>query len=707
MEGAGRLDEKTVTYFKRVEQVLSDQSFGDDLDRQTFLDNVMCQMDGIETRLACNQHLSLVLEKMLESTSPVDIIALHLKLLTNWEELVCDKFGSHVIQSCITHIPQLMTSERGEELKRVFCDMCSSLLGDMTRMLNDTYGSHVLRQIIETLAGYKVTATQRPIRDARQRTVKQDSKLNERLIQLEGTRPKKFSKLLRKFGKRVAARDDLPTLPAHPTASPVLQTLLELLVHTEPESGHSLCQAVLLSIGITSPTNPIECDLLVHPIGSHLIEVLLLVTSDGEFQLVYNVCFRGKLSSLASHPIANHPVQSLIQSVRNNAQLEMIADELLPSFEAVLMTGNVGVIVRLVEGLGKKKTRQREALKSLLLAFRVSDVPLECLNSFLALQPLDSISGKTDSLSDEQNLGFVNRSLQVSGSLLVQALFQFEDTQTLTSSLLKLSTSETTFLCCHPSGSRAVEAFLKSRTVKPNKKKKFVAKLGGNLTMLACDKWGSHVIDSCWAKSEMTVKKEMAKELVAHESRLRENFSGKIVWRNCRLDDAKGKACDWQKKVESDDRKRKMFDDIVGESRNEEEDSKQAAVVSTVLGDKYQNELKQLGLGSGELILTESQPEVEQKSDNELSDFHTLTELGEADDIMENIFRQSGGRKQNRSERKRKRDVSVGDMSVKKTSVRVSKEMQFIVDAICATKKTKRDNDSSKKKRKDKRQFSR
>ncbi|XP_062518372.1 nucleolar protein 9-like [Corticium candelabrum] len=677
--GSERLDETTLSYFKRVESVFSKQSFENEDDRKTFLDNVIRQMEGIETRIACNQQLSHVLETIIDSTSPDDVYQLHLMLLTNWQELVCHKSGCHVIESCIARVPELMTSEGGAEIKRVFCDMCRSILCDLTRMLNDTYGSHVLRKIIETLAGYRVNS--KPLN-------KQDWQSNKRLVRLEGTRPKRFSKLLRKYGKHVVNRDDFIVLPTHPSASPVIQTLLELLVFTEPETGRFLCQAVLQAIGVES-SEPVECDLMFHPIGSHLIEVLLLVLCDDDFQLLYSAAFRGKLASISNHPIANHTVQSLIEHARNTAQLGMIADELLPCFETVLMAGHVGVLVRLVEALGKMKLRQKECLKSLLSAFHVLDNAVLCVYLFMTLQTLESILPHIESTSSEEKAGYLKHHIHVSGSLLVQALVQFEDTKTLVSSFLTLSTAEMIVLCCHPSGSRAVESFMKSKTVQPKKKNKLVANLQGHMSTLACDKWGSHVIDACWTNTEISTKKQITNELVANESQLRGSFSGKIVWRNCRLDYAKEKGLRWQQKVAADDRKRKMFDDFVNDGSKKGPQTKQATDASSIVNSKYKKEMKQLGF-MDDLISTNA--ELEERSSTEVDN-------PGIDDILNPIFKQSRKRKRNQLDKKESRDTATS------TADRHSKGMQFIVDAITATKRKKQDATTTKTKRKDRRQF--
>ena len=63
------------------------------------------------------------------------------------------------------------------------------------------------------------------------------------------------------------------------------------------------------------------------------------------------------------------------------------------------------------------------------------------------------------------------------GSLLVQALFKYENPRVVVRSLLDMETDDLMWLSCDVAGSHAVDAFLSSSTVKSVKKKKLVEKI--------------------------------------------------------------------------------------------------------------------------------------------------------------------------------------------------------------------------------------
>ena len=63
------------------------------------------------------------------------------------------------------------------------------------------------------------------------------------------------------------------------------------------------------------------------------------------------------------------------------------------------------------------------------------------------------------------------------GSLLVQALLQFEEPKLVARSLLKMPSDDMVGLSCDPSGSHVIDAFMSSPTVSRKLKSKLIAKL--------------------------------------------------------------------------------------------------------------------------------------------------------------------------------------------------------------------------------------
>ena len=85
------------------------------------------------------------------------------------------------------------------------------------------------------------------------------------------------------------------------------------------------------------------------------------------------------------------------------------------------------------------------------------------------------------------------------------------------------------------------------------------------MVVLCKDKHGSRVVDVLWRQSEVQKKQELAEQLIAHEDELFTNYYGKIVLRNCNISHYKKKQAAWQDVERATERRRELFEDILGE----------------------------------------------------------------------------------------------------------------------------------------------
>lgn len=72
-------------------------------------------------------------------------------------------------------------------------------------------------------------------------------------------------------------------------------------------------------------------------------------------------------------------------------------------------------------------------------------------------------------------------------------------------------------------------------------------------------------MDTIWRNSEVSVKESLAEELLAHEAELSDDFYGRIVMMNCNIGHYKRKQAMWHKRVETVDKTRELFRDILEE----------------------------------------------------------------------------------------------------------------------------------------------
>lgn len=72
-------------------------------------------------------------------------------------------------------------------------------------------------------------------------------------------------------------------------------------------------------------------------------------------------------------------------------------------------------------------------------------------------------------------------------------------------------------------------------------------------------------MDALWRHCEVGRKEGLARELLAHEEELSEDFYGRIVLRNCNIAHFKKKQAAWQEVQEASDKRRQLFQDIISD----------------------------------------------------------------------------------------------------------------------------------------------
>ncbi|XP_015776998.1 PREDICTED: nucleolar protein 9-like [Acropora digitifera] len=596
------LDEQTLGYFERVENVINDDDFEDEESRELFVENVFSQIENNEIKLFCDRTISRTMEKLSLYFSDIQVRKILQNIEEHYSKVAMDKCGSHVLQTLVCVIPKAIRSERSyqrkvsEEDKNVkgteelFLSLCSRLQEDFSKLADHVNGSHVVRAVIEVLGGVKLS--DQVIRSRASYFVKPTETV---------AIPESFSPILKHFTEMVITMD-LQKLVLHPVSNPLLQTLL-LVLHTKNQSlCKKLCKAVMSQIDMFSskveessaqkrPKNDAAEEnqgneeesnyrvpiLFSNEISSYMIEKILLVVSPKLWQKIYDSYFESHLPQLGQHPVANFVVQYLMASITDKSQANQVIVELLPYIEDFLMLGHVGVVARMAETVAQFQIKQKKFLKALLNAFHCKEktkrssavVLISSLTThevFFGLRPeeqnvLEEDNSNSEAVSNDTKLKSVN----YHGVLILKALFDFQDTNKIVSSFLSLSLEDVMILANDPVGSYAVEAFLKSRSVTNEQKHMFIEKMKGTYSKLSCEKGGSRVVEACWRNAEVNYKKAITEELAQSEQQLKANFYGKFVLRNCGVEHFKRKDKSWHEQEQRTAKKMKLLEDILEE----------------------------------------------------------------------------------------------------------------------------------------------
>ncbi|KAF7724497.1 Nucleolar protein 9 [Apophysomyces ossiformis] len=550
----GEVDEQMLGYFKNVENSLDDPQFESAEDQRLFVGNVYTEVEGNELRLSTNYSCSLILEKLLKVSDAFQLRVFMDKLSGRSVELFAHRFASHVCQTLLTLAADVVeqevingtaeqpNQEDSEEMgqllsmEQLVLGMCEDIKPVVGGLISQQFASHVIRILLFVLAGKRVDETGDVKGRLRsKKSVKYKTENKDNLTKSSGkaskTRrvPASFKAMFRTLTKELAinsSETEVRALSVHRVANPVLQLLLEM--QEDDEEGQNarkvLIDRILWGIVTDMESQAENKDrdswfetLIRDQVGSHLLEVIVKVAPTSVYNKIYSTYLQKKLEKFSLHPIGNFVIQNLLSSAKNAKQFEMMVKELSGSFEKLMKNGKYGVIRSLIDSSARLATAEKEVLDALAGALHISDA-----------------------YTDRKE--FVN---------CVMRMWNLE------------STDVTNRWCFSPVGSRAYEAILTSENINPKMKKRVLKNLQGSYPALAKDKFGSHIIEHCWAVADIDMKEKIATELLKRERDLSEHYIGKCVLWTCRIEQFKRHHDDWVQREKGAERKRELFQDIL------------------------------------------------------------------------------------------------------------------------------------------------
>ncbi|KAI8905769.1 armadillo-type protein [Powellomyces hirtus] len=568
-------------YFITMEKELDEKEFETEEDKAMFVAAMFRELDGKECAVAADPDCSRVLEKMLRASDDFRLRVFTDRLNGQFAQLFRHQFASHVCQTVLYLAADVVDREmKGESvidvpeeeaeviktlptMEQLISVMCEQLEEEWNALIPDQYASHLVRAVLKVLSGEPLAQSEGDRRSKKSQKYNSEHKNTWKETQstrrgaVKRTVPEAFNTILAKITQSVSdslSNADLREYAQHPVANPVLQLLISFA-----NTSEALVNAIM---GISDADSCLlERDtfidaLLVHPVGSHLMEKLMAVARPHLFHQLYVTYFRTRLLELCTHPVANFVVQQLIVNTRNATQLEVLLDELLGSFDALLWRNRAGIVVKIVETCVKHQTCQKEVVKAICTAFHASttDQRRQIISLILLMQTFERYDP-----SAKPNLH---------GSLMLQHLLSFEEehNKIIIDSFMALTPEESRGWASDAVASRVIEQFLLAPAVSTKAKRKVIRGWLGSFSAIASDKFGSHVVDKCWAVADIGLKEKIAEDLLSNYNALSANHFGKFVLRNCKIESFKRKREEWVEKEMGIERKRDMFKDFLGEN---------------------------------------------------------------------------------------------------------------------------------------------
>lgn len=286
-----------------------------------------------------------------------------------------------------------------------------------------------------------------------------------------------------------------------------------------------------------------------------LLETLLTVAGPKLLTQLYAMLFANKLALLAKEPLTNFAVQKLLVNIKEKEDFENIFQELQEHIEDLLKIGHTGVISSLASACLRLQTKQAQLIVALQSALHISGDKERTKSFFLCLLKL-----KPFEVLQQDKSNFVH----LHGSLLIQDILRFNKPIFMVNCILETSPEYLATVLNTPNGSHICDAFLQSKFIGEKSREKLLKHIEGFYVDLAITKFGSRVVESCFAAAHESQKAKIVKELADKINMLKGSPFGKLINHKLRVDTYRLSAEQWKTSLQKKESKaQQLFKDLI------------------------------------------------------------------------------------------------------------------------------------------------
>ncbi|KAI9877299.1 MAG: Nucleolar protein 9 [Pleopsidium flavum] len=567
----GLLDEEEQEYFRRADELLEVNQFGDAEERNLFLANVYKEASGKELKIANSQSCSRLMERLIIMSTPQQLKVLFGKFSGHFLHLVQHRFASHCCETLFIKSAPIVTHELTTPLEQqqqapdnrevyvsmenLFLYTLNELEGNLGYLMTDKFASHALRVLLVVLCGQPLAKSSTTSLLASRRKEKigvagVENKPDE-LGLTNRTVPDSFHVAVDKMiADTIVGLDTtyLRALATHPIGNPVLQLLLELEL---TGSGKQKAKDEKSVFHKLLPDNPPEegtesasfiQGLVYDSVGSRLLESVVKFAPGKTFKALYRSLFKERLGSLARNEVAGFLVERILERL-SKEDLEEAIQTILPQVGSLVERSRTSLIKIMIERCATRNVETSSISEALEKAYG-SDTSSR-ISKMLKLTDGDSLTKTKDAFDSRKD----KDPGKVHGSLLAQTMLSVPGplSRLIADSLLALPMAVLLQVAKDRTASHVLQISLTSVNVSTHYRRNMIQRFFGHMKELATHASGSHVVDCFWTATQglTFIQERMAEELLANETVIRDSFLGRAVWRNWRMDLYKRKKLDW------------------------------------------------------------------------------------------------------------------------------------------------------------------
>ena len=444
--------------------------------------------------------------------------------------------------------------------------MAKYCVNNVSEFALDPYASHVLRSIIQCLAGFTLSTYL-----LKSRSSQSQAQSNLDLVKIEtdesifNTEDDEIQGILNLICKKIEEVEDFKEFGENEVSSGILQCLVLVL----SKKSTKLCKKSAKFI-TNNMFNEVSKDVFENISLTRLMESLIEASGSDESMIkiynhFYKNVFQNNIAELAAHPQANFSVQKLILHCPTKEIFEELYQQELDSLVESAFESNInsGVILAICQKCQKLNAKQAHFLVALMKTLQCSDNQ-DKQNKFLLY--LSRYKRSTD--YDE------TIAVNLHGALMIQEILKFNKPIKMASSILATDSDKLYKLLADPRGCHITDAFMESKFIGEKSRESLIKNLQENLVNLACSKHGSRSIDAIWNRGSPKLKEILAAKLAPNEAKLNSDRYGKFIALNLNLSVFKRARDQWTASFDKKKKAKELFSDFLGKEKISKKETK-------------------------------------------------------------------------------------------------------------------------------------
>ena len=503
-----------------------------------------------------------------------------LTLFSSFLQLVQHRFASHCVETLFLTAAPLVTKEilgelpdevdfdddeeKTKESKINFEDLFLSALheleGNMGYLMTESFASHTLRVLLVVLSGRPLTGTKTTsiLQSKAKKKFEPESKpTSTNDTPLQRAIPESFNAAVDEMFAGITSGLDthyLRAMATNPLANPVLQLFLEIEFSKagkqKAKDNQSLYRKLLPDDPLEEGTESVRFikGLLYDPIGSRLLETIIQHAPGKAFKSLHRALFKENLASIAKNDVAGYVVIKVVERM-SKEDLKEAVEKISPEIPVLVEKSRTSVIKALIERCRVRGIDTKTIAEGVEAAYGSSKAEL-------LVKMLRPTPGNEDLDPEHKAQVDAQDSSKLHTSLLAQAMLAASDKsrELITDSFLTCDLDTVLSIAKDRTASYVLQEALKCSGQSKAFRRKMLQLLTGSVIRLALHAIGSHVVDAMWTASDdlQFIREKIAAELSADEARLRNSFSGRVVWRNWMMDLYNRRRTEWIANCKSD-----------------------------------------------------------------------------------------------------------------------------------------------------------